>query len=79
MRAMSPASKAVAADFQDLVVVFEIVLGDAQHGFGLQDADEGGAEIEEQRALGIGLLGDADRGAFFGGLEAQSALVAALE
>ena len=71
--------EAVAADFQNFVVGVEIVLRDAQHGFGLQDADEGVAEIEQQSAFGVGLLGDADGRAFFGGLVAQAAFVAAFE
>ena len=50
-----------------------------QHGLGLQDADESAAEIEDQSAFRVGLLGDADGGALFGGLEAQIALVPALE
>ena len=71
--------EAVAADFQDLVVVVEIVLRELKHSFGLQDADECAAQIEEQIALRVGLLSDADGGALLGGFVAESALVAALE
>jgi hypothetical protein len=65
--------EAVAADFQNVVVVLQIILRELQDGFGLQDADEGGADIEEQCALSIGGLGSADRGTFFCSLVTQIA------
>src|SRR5580692_11001827 len=68
-----------AADLQDLVVVAEIILGEVEDGFGLQDADEGAAQIEDQSAFGVGLLGGADGGALLGGLITQPAFVASLE
>ena len=71
--------EAVAADFQDLVVGFQIILGEAQNRLGLEDADEGAAQIEEQSAFRVGLLGDADGGALLSGLEAQAAFVPPLE
>src|ERR1700689_4128003 len=69
----------VAADLQHLVVVTEIILRQVEDGLGLQNSYESAAQIKNQGAFGVGLLGGADGGALLGGLVAQSALVAALE
>src|SRR5208337_4900921 len=70
---------AVAADFQNLVPVVEIVLRHAQHGLGLKDADKGVAQVEKQIALRVGLLGHRDGSALPGNLEPKMPLVPPLE
>jgi hypothetical protein len=49
-------AKTIAADGDDLVVVFEVGPGQIQHRLGLQSIDEGRAQIEEKIALQILML-----------------------
>src|SRR5215472_12633151 len=50
-----------------------------QNGLGLENADEHGTQIKEERSLLVGLLGDTDYGALLGALITEIPLVAALE
>ena len=70
--------KAGAADLQHMVVVLEVILGELQDGLGLQCADEGRAQAEEQRAFEIGLGAGGDGRALLRALQAEFALVLTL-
>ena len=71
--------KAVAAHVQHFVVILEVHLRELQHRFCPQHTDKSGAQIEDQIALGVRLLGRANRGALLGSFEAKSALVASFK
>ena len=64
---------------RELAITRTGILCEAEYGFGLQDADECTAQIEEKISFRVRLLSDADGGALLGDLIAESALIAAFE
>jgi len=67
-------AEAVAADLDDVVVVFEVGLGEFEDRFGFEGVDEGGVERELEVALQVFVLRFGDLRCFFGALQTQFAL-----
>jgi hypothetical protein len=68
-------AETISTDLQDFVVVGQVIIGQLDHGFGLQRRHKCAAQVEKQRSFRIRVRRDGDSRRLFRALQPQFPLV----